>query len=142
MFLYACHTGTINILNHTQITTPNHKRRKKQATYKSSSGSRLLLQVRWTSQQDAFSPSRDNQMGWTGKADNTMIVHQKLHRSQQHLPTTHPHAVSQSAHMLHHTKDASENLTYTFSGRSTGTAILPGHFQGPGTHETHTCMYG
>lgn len=44
-----------------------------------------------------------------GEAGSTTVVHRKLHRSQQHLPTTLPHAVSHYAHMLLHTKRYSRN---------------------------------
>lgn len=108
------HTGA-----HTYINTPAPPlpmpEEDSKATYKSSFGSRLLHQVRWTSQQDALLPSQDNQMGRRGEADSTTIVHRKLRRSHHHLPTMHPHAVSHSTHMLLHTKDAPQLLTRTYS---------------------------
>lgn len=56
-------------------------------------------------------PRRDNGMGrgagqWRGEAARRQYT-QKLCRSQQHLPTVHPHAVPPSTHMLLRTKRCS-----------------------------------
>lgn len=56
---------------HTDHHSQSQKRKKKQVTYKSSFGSRLLLQVRWTSRQDAFSPHKITKWdGWGGRQHN------------------------------------------------------------------------
>lgn len=112
-----CRTD-IEHTDRTQITTPKYKRRKKSHSQES-----LWLPSVAPGVVDipagCLLPSQENQKGGReGKADGTTIVHRKLHRSQHHLPTTHPHAVSHTAHMLLHTKEAPERLTHTFSCRS------------------------
>lgn len=137
------------VIWHTETHTHTHHhsqwwRRHKKVTYKSSFGSRLLHQARWTSQQDAFCPQEITKWkGEEGEAESTTIVHRKLRRSQQHLATTHPHArLLHSTHMLLHTKDTPELLTRTFSRRSirtlactTAVSIL----KSPVPFRTHTC---